>query len=130
MILRVALLVAASLLCVLLWVARPHCEQEIGESVTSPDGRYVASIVVENCHATTPLVTLITIRRTNHDFSRSFYSHEITDPAVLILRGDDYNLGLEWIGQRLRVKCQSCRSPLVIEKQERFNGFGVDFDFN
>jgi hypothetical protein len=68
-----------SLLALVLWVARPRCEQEVIESLPSPDGRYIASTVTENCHATTPVVTLVTIRTANRDLSRSFYSNKITD---------------------------------------------------
>jgi hypothetical protein len=126
-VLRVTLLLTFSLICMLLWFLRPRCEQEIGESVTSLDGEYVASTVVENCHATTPAVTLITIRHINQRFSRSFYSNAITDQPVMILRGANYNLKLRWVAQGLRVECKACGSGNVIEKRDSVNGVDIHF---
>ncbi|MHB0972583.1 MAG: hypothetical protein ACYC7A_20325 [Thermoanaerobaculia bacterium] len=40
----------------------PSCEIESEHSTASPDGRFIATVFVENCHATAPYVTAVNVR--------------------------------------------------------------------
>ncbi len=40
----------------------PECEREIRQTAMSPGGSHVATVFVENCHATSPFVTTVSIR--------------------------------------------------------------------
>lgn len=49
-------------LAILLGSCSPECAVEQKQSVASPDGRWVATVLTQNCHASSPLVTLVSVR--------------------------------------------------------------------
>ena len=57
----------AAVLLALALACRPTCEREVLQSATSPDRRYIANVLIENCHATSPFVTIVTIHRIEDD---------------------------------------------------------------
>lgn len=48
--------------CLLVAACGPECAEDVVASEGSPDGRYVATVFVRNCHATSPFVTIVSIR--------------------------------------------------------------------
>ena len=60
----------------------PLCGEEMGMEKTSPDGVYVAQVMVRNCGATTRYVSHINLRSTTAKFRPGFLDGVITDGEV------------------------------------------------
>jgi hypothetical protein len=92
-------LIAACLAAVVL-SCTPECERDIRETVTSPDGQHIATVILENCHATSPSVTVVSIRRAADKLDPDDYVFSgakgsvattiaWTSPATLVIRSAD-----------------------------------------
>ncbi len=55
---------------------------------TSPDGRYVAALMIRNCGATTDYVSPVNVRPSSSAFQRGFFDGTIKDGEILTLAGD------------------------------------------
>lgn len=60
---HVAVVVVLSGLSLLVQQCSPKCEVEVVAETIAPDNTRVATVFVENCHATAPFVTAVNIRR-------------------------------------------------------------------
>ena len=60
----------------------PLCGEELGVEKTSPDGLYVAQLMIRNCGATTRYVGHINLRSATAQFRRGFLDGVITDGQV------------------------------------------------
>ena len=67
--------VRSLLVCITVFAAacEPACDDEIRQSAPSPDHRYIARVFVENCHATAPFVTVVSIGRSTDEFDPDDY---------------------------------------------------------
>lgn len=79
------------------------CDDEIQFESKSPDNKYVATVFVRNCGATTSFVTHVKIRTSDKSFigsSDNGYAFETKDrPEIL----------LNWENERqLTIKCKTC----------------------
>jgi hypothetical protein len=57
-----------AMLCALCVACEPECADDVVSYEGSPDGRYVATVFVRNCHATSPFVTIVSIRPRDEAF--------------------------------------------------------------
>ena len=60
----------------------PVCGEEIGVEKTSPDGRYVATLMTRNCGATTPYVSHINLRPATSNFRADSFDGVINEGEV------------------------------------------------
>jgi len=60
----------------------PMCGEEIGVEKTSPDGLYVAQLMIRNCGATTRYVDHINLRSTASKFRPDFWSGAVYEGEV------------------------------------------------
>lgn len=99
------------------WSCSPSCDIERIQEVWSPDRRLVATVFVENCHATAPFVTAVNIRC-----------------ATCKLDGDDYvfsathtrRVTVQWVtSSRLLVTQEGGQ---VYRRQERWHNVAVGYE--
>ena len=91
--------IGASVVTCFVLACRPACEHDIRQSASAPDRRYVATVFVENCHATAPFVTMVNVRRASDEFDADDHvfaakgsvaaSVAWTSPHTLVIRAEE-----------------------------------------
>jgi|ERR1700730_18590449 hypothetical protein len=70
------------------------CSHSILSEVSSPDGRYVATVFERNCGAVTPYTRVVSVRRRGSQFDGE------DDRAWVFLMKDQPAIQIRWSGQR------------------------------
>ena len=70
--------------------SRNVCDNKLREEVPSPNGEYVVSIIERNCGATTPFMSLVSIRRSDSSFDAEDYEN-----WVFTIEGKS-NIAVSW----------------------------------
>jgi hypothetical protein len=74
--------------------ARIWCDEKVDEHVQSPDGEYIATAFEQNCGATAPYVTVVSIR----DASEAF---DAENASLVFSAKGQRGIRLEWRDNRL-----------------------------
>ena len=84
--LLIAMIALASGSCAFL--LRSSCENAVKFDITSPDGKYVATLFERNCGATADFSTVVNLRKASTKFNAD-------DLAILVVRGQT-QIDLAW----------------------------------
>ena len=108
---------AGVIMAVALLRCRPECSVDIIQQSSSPDGRYVATVFGEDCHATSPYVTLVNLR----DARKSFDSN---DDHIFAAHGN-VPVKLRWTGaDSLFVEYDNAK---VYKQQQRWSDVTIEY---
>ena len=96
------------------------CSDEMLSEVFSPDERWVASIFVRNCGATTDFATRVEVRW------RSNQSSE--DDRVFVVNGKP-EVHVHWLDEStLAVKCEECVDEDIRRRMTKLGSIKIEFE--
>lgn len=85
------------------------CGEEIEKEISSPDGKYTATLFERNCGATTSFIPHINLRESNKKFKEDNLNR--VEEGYIKTPGTIENLTINWENNKtLKIKCPTCDS--------------------
>jgi hypothetical protein len=125
------MLVMFAVLTVVYLHTRPRCSDRVVGETSSPDGKWMATMMERRCGEEAPFFTHVNLRPAGEALQRGFFSGSATESQVFLIEQDaaGADVTLEWsTPDTLTVRCSHCRANLVQKRDERWNGVTLKFD--
>ena len=125
------MLVMFAVLTVVYLHTRPRCsDRSVGET-SSPDGKWMASIMERRCGAEAPFFTHVNLRPAGKELKHGFFSGKAVEGEIFLVELDAAGAGivLTWTApDKLAVRCSRCSASLVQRHDEQLGEIAVQYD--
>src|ERR1051325_9404381 len=88
------------------------CDDRVVREVRSGDGKFVATLYVRNCGATTDYSSIVNLRPGGTRFNG------YADDYIIFVAKGERDIGIQWLNtNEVRVWCRGCESNDIFKKQ-------------
>jgi hypothetical protein len=120
-----AMLLMLAALSVFYFHTHPRCSDELLSERASPDGRWIAAVLLRRCGEESPFFVHANLRAKGSGISFGFFSGRVEAGEVFIAEQDSPESipQIKWLSSNeLHIQCPTCRSP---HKEERWRAVTV-----
>jgi hypothetical protein len=112
---------------------RPRCSDRVVGETSSPDGKWMATIMERRCGTEAPFFTHVNLRPAGENMKLGFFSGKAVEGEVFLVEQDAAGAGitLAWSApDTLAIRCPRCSSSLVQRHDERWGEVAVHYDLS
>lgn len=99
-----------------------RCDDRIRSEVSSADRKYVATLYIRNCGATTDYSSIVSIRE-----STSKFDGDADQNIVFVVKGQP-DVAVKWNSlNEIRVQCRACVSRDILKHESSWNAVRISY---
>ena len=110
---------------------RPRCSDRVVGETSSPDGKWMATVMERRCGAEAPFFTHVNLRPASEELKHGFFSGKTVEGEIFLIELDAAGAGiaLTWTApDKLTIRCPGCSASLVQRHDERLGEIAVQYD--
>jgi hypothetical protein len=109
---------------------RPRCSDRMVGETSSPDGKWMATIMERRCGAEAPFFTHVNLRPAGEDVKHGFFSGKTVEGEVFLIEEDAAGAGivLTWTApDKLTVRCPRCSQAFIRQSDPNWDAVRIDY---
>lgn len=125
------MLVMFAVLSVVYLHSRPRCSDRVVGETSSPNGKWMATVMERRCGTDAPFFTHVNLRPAAEELSRGFFSGSSTQGEIFLIEQDAAGAGvtLSWAApDTLSIRCSRCTAALVKQRNDRWGNVVIRYD--
>jgi hypothetical protein len=125
------MLLMFAVLTVIYLHTRPRCSDRVVGETSSPDGKWMATILERRCGAEAPFFTHVNLRPAGEDVKHGFFSGKTVEGEIFLIELDAAGAGitLTWTApDKLTVRCPGCSASVVQRHDERWGLIAIHYE--